>query len=86
MRSHQVGDERRVGDVAEDAEGAASALAHLVDHRLDLGRPPRRHHHVGAGLGEAERDPTPDPAARTGDDSDATVEPEAVEQCVHDAA
>ena len=68
-----------VGDVGAHGEGAPAGLFDQPRHLVEVGRRPGRQHDVGPRLGEADGDAAADPQPGSGDDGDAVVEAEAVE-------
>ena len=58
----QLTDEVAVTDVARHADRAPSARPHLGDDGVDLVLPACGHHHVGAAVGESQRDAAADAA------------------------
>ena len=66
-------------DVGDDGESRAAGRLDLRDHLVEVGLGARTDHDAGSGLGQAQRDSATDALAGTGDDRDAPVEPELVE-------
>ena len=66
-------------DVGRHGERAPSELAHVGRDLLDVGFGARRAHDIGTGFGQCPRAARADALARAGDDRDATVEAELVE-------
>jgi hypothetical protein len=66
-------------DVGLYRERVASSLTYLFGSRVDVGLGTSRAHDIGAGLGERDRARAADALPRAGDDRDATVEAEPIE-------
>ncbi|MNT43255.1 hypothetical protein D3C72_1797160 [compost metagenome] len=60
-------------DVTGDGQGAPAQAANLLGHGLYLVQRRRRAHHIGAGFGIRQGNRPPDTPAAAGDDGDAAV-------------
>ena len=66
-----------VGDVCREGEGPALQLLDLADDLIEAGAGQIQAGHVRADLGQAQSDPSTDPAGRSGDQRGLPVEAEA---------
>ena len=77
------GRRRGLEDVGRDRDRATSAFSDRLCGRLDVGLCPGRADEVGPRLGESEGDAAADSLPGPGDDGDAAVQTESLED--HDA-
>ena len=68
-----------VGDVSRQGEGSPSPSPHLLGHLLEVRLGAGRQHDMRTGLGQSDGDAPPDAEPRPGDDGDAVVDAEAIE-------
>ena len=68
-----------VGHVGRHDQGPAAQVLDVPGDLLQVGHRPRRQDHVGAGLGQPDGDPPPDPEPGAGDDRHPPGDGEAVE-------
>ena len=79
VRVHEVLARGRVGDVGRHDERAPAERADVTGHLFEVGLGASRQRDVGAGLGQPDRDPAADAEPGAGDDRDAAVDREPVE-------